>query len=84
MLTFSFVKPSWERKGIRARKVKAVDIEQFKKGIGRSPHLSDPSSDLQELLHLYNNSELSSIPDKHAPLKSRIVTIRPAAPWFDQ
>ena len=26
-----FVKPSWERKGIRVRKLKAVDIEQFKK-----------------------------------------------------
>ena len=33
---------------------------------------------------MYNlyNSELSSILDKHAPLKSRIVTIRPASPLF--
>ena len=35
------------------------------------------------LLHLYN-SELSSVLDKHAPLKSRMVTIRPAAPWFSE
>jgi len=78
-----FAKPSWERKRIRARKLKAVDIEQFKKDIGLSPRLSYSSSDLQELLHLYN-SELSSILDKHAPLKSRIVAIRPAAPWFSE
>ena len=78
-----FVKPSWERKRIRARKLKAVDIEQFKKDIELSPLLSDSSSDLQEPLHLYN-SELSSILDKHAPLKSRMVTIRPAAPWFSE
>ena len=78
-----FVKPSWERKRIRARKLKPVYIEQFKKDIGLSPLLSDPSGDLQELLHLYN-SELSSILDKHAPLISRLVTIRPAAPWFSE
>ena len=35
------------------------------------------------LLRLYN-SELSSILDKHAPLKSCMVTIRPAAPWFSE
>ena len=63
-----FVKPSWERKHIRARKLKAIDIEQFKQDIGRSPLLSDSSSDLPGLLHLYN-VELSSILDKHAPLK---------------
>ena len=28
------------------------------------------------------NWELSSVLDKHAPLKSRMVTMRPAAPWF--
>ena len=44
-----FVKPRWERKRIRTRKVKAVDIEQFKQDIGLSPLLSDSSSDLQEL-----------------------------------
>ena len=78
-----FVNPSWERKRIGARKLKAVDIEQFKQDIGLSPLLFDSSSDLQELLHLYN-SELSSILDKHAPLKLRMVTIRPAAPWLSE
>ena len=29
-------------------------------------------------------TELSSVLDKHAPLKSRMVTIRPAAPWFSE
>ena len=48
-----------------------------------SPLLSESSNDLVTLLHLYN-SELSSVLDKHAPLKSHIVTIRPAAPWFSE
>ena len=29
-----FVQPSWERKRIRARELKAIDIEQFKQDIG--------------------------------------------------
>ena len=45
--------------------------------------MSESSNDLLTLLHLYN-SELSSVLDKHAPLKSRMVTIRPAAPWFSE
>ena len=45
--------------------------------------MSEASNDLLTLLHLYN-SELSSVLDKHAPLKSSIVTIRPAAPWFSE
>ena len=48
-----------------------------------SPLLSESSNDLLTLLHLYN-SELSSVLDEHAPLKSRMVTIRPAAPWFSE
>ena len=48
-----------------------------------SPLLSESSNDLLTLLHLYN-SELSSVLDKHASLKSRMVTIRPAAPWFSE
>ena len=45
--------------------------------------MSESSNDLLTLLHLYN-SELSSVLDKHAPLKSCMVTIRPAAPWFSE
>ena len=48
-----------------------------------SPLLSESSNDLLTLLHLYN-SELSSVLDKHAPLKSRMATIRPAASWFSE
>ena len=58
-------------------------MEHFRQDVALSPLLSEASSDLLTLLHLYN-SELSSVLDKHAPLKSRIVTIRPAAPWFSE
>ena len=78
-----FVKPNWERKRICGRKLKAINLEHFRQDVALSPLLSEASNDLLTLLHLYN-SELSSVLDKHAPLKSRIVTIRPAAPWFSE
>ena len=78
-----FVKPNWERKRICGRKLKAISLEHFRQDVVMSPLLSESSNDLLPLLHLYN-SELSSVLDKHAPLKSRMVTIRPAAPWFSE
>ena len=41
----------------------------------------DPSSDLDHLVQQYDTL-LRSIMDKHAPVKRRVVTIRPAAPWY--
>ena len=78
-----FVKPNWERKRICGRKLKAISLEHFRQDVAMSPLFSESSNDLLTLLHLYN-SELSSVLDKHAPLQSRMVTIRPAAPWFSE
>nr|XP_058973916.1 uncharacterized protein LOC131800233 [Pocillopora verrucosa] len=78
-----FVKPNWERKRICGRKLKAISLEHFRQDVAMSPLLSESSNDLLALLHLYN-SELSRVLDKHTPLKSRMVTIRPAAPWFSE
>ena len=78
-----FVEPNWERKRICGRKLKAISLEHFRQDVVMSPLLSESSNDLLTLLQLYN-SELSSVLDKHAPLKSRMVTIRPAAPWFSE
>ena len=78
-----FVKPNWERKRICGRKLNAINLEHFRQDVAMSPLLSESSNDLLTLLHLHN-SELSSVFDKHAPLKSRMVTIRPAALWFSE
>ena len=78
-----FVKANWERKRICGRKLKAINLEHFRQDVAMPHLLSESSNDLLTLLHLYN-SELSSVLDKHAPLKSRMVTILPAAPWFSE
>ena len=84
MLTFKLLSLAGKENVSELESLRLSTLSNLKKtDIGRSPLLSDPSSDLQEPLHLYN-SELPSILDKHAPLKSRMVTIRPAAPWFNE
>ena len=40
-----------------------------------------PSDDLPELVTLYN-SVLRSLLANHAPIKKRVITMRPKAPWF--
>jgi hypothetical protein len=40
-----------------------------------------PSDNLDELLLQYNFG-LSSLLDKHAPVRSKVITVRPPNPWF--
>ena len=40
-------------------------------------------SNLSEITDHYNNV-LSEVLDKHAPEKSKVITIRPAAPWYSE
>ena len=42
---------------------------------------SDDAHDVTVLVDQYN-SVLSSLLDKHAPLRKCVVTLRPAAPWY--
>ena len=39
--------------------------------------------DVTVLMDKYN-SELSSLLDKHAPVKERVFTLRPATPWYTE
>ena len=73
-------KPSFERRSVVSRKVKSIDIDQFKSDVAGSfsPDLSD---DVNELTYKYH-SELTRILDARAPQKKRHITICPAAPWY--
>ena len=45
--------------------------------------LLHPPEDLHQLVSLYN-SVLATILNKHAPVRRRVITIRPAAPWYTE
>ena len=58
-------------------------MESFTDDILDSSLIKNPPEDHDDLVARYD-SELSKILDKHAPLKKRIVTIRPSTPWYSE
>jgi hypothetical protein len=63
------------------RSIKSVNIEKFKRDILSSSLITHPPTKLSDLVDCYN-STLSSILDKHAPVKSKFTHLKPANPWF--
>ena len=63
------------------RKIKSIDIDEFKGDITRSG-LIDREGSLDELVGAYN-SVLSDLLNKHAPLKKRVITVHPDTKWMN-
>ena len=65
------------------RKLCNIDSDSSCTDILSSSLYNSPSLDLSEFCDQYD-SVLSSILDKHAPLRKRVITIRPRAPWYSE
>ena len=63
------------------RKLREIDIELFKKDISESL-VPDSRKDASTLVDQFNKV-LHELLDKHAPQKTKIVTLRPQVPWFN-
>jgi hypothetical protein len=63
------------------RSIKSVNIEKFKQDILSSSLIMHPPTKLSDLVDCYNYT-LSSILDKHAPVKTEFIRLKPANPWF--
>ena len=63
------------------RKIHSINIDDFIIDLTSSELITNPPSDLPDLLTLYN-STLSSILDKHAPLITKQFTSRKSNPWI--
>ena len=76
--------PLLEQRQISYRKLKNIDMKQFKSDIKSSPLGSEnyQNKSLDHLVEIYN-SHLISILAKHAPLKTRLTVVRPVLPWFN-
>ena len=64
------------------RKLKSINMQQFREDIRNSTLCVDPPSDLDTLVDCYNRT-LSSLLDKHAPVQSRHTTTRVQPSWFN-
>lgn len=76
------VKPSDTKVKSSYRKLKSIHIPSLKKDLAQSKLCLDPPDDLDSLVTCYNET-LSSALDKHAPLITKSIVIRPSNPWFN-
>lgn len=74
-------KPRAPKKQVSYRKLKDINVSDFVSDIQLCPPLSTIDGSLEELVCAYNEN-LSAIVDKHAPLCTKVITMRPNAPWF--
>ena len=76
-------KPPNIKRRINYRKFRSINTDDFQHDIVNSALYSSPKTVLAELSDQYD-SVLSSILDKHAPLQTKTVIQRPAAPWYSE
>ena len=67
---------------LKSRKLCNVNLHKLRQDINSSTLVKSPSSDITELCDQYD-AVLSSILDEHTPLRTRIITLRPHAPWYN-
>ena len=74
-------KPPLERAFILYRKIRSIDMNSFNDDLKKSTLLSRNHNELSSLLDEYENT-LRNILDEYAPVKRRMITLRPSAPWY--
>jgi hypothetical protein len=78
-------KPLPSKKCVTYRSLKSINITSFMIDLGESKLFLDAPTELDSLVSCYNNTlTLSTVLDRHAPLKRRIVTSRAMVPWHDE
>lgn len=75
-------KPKLEKKVVYYRNLKNINLSAFKADIRSSKLITDPPTDLDDLVECYNTC-LSTILERHAPLRKKTMTIRPKVPWMN-
>ena len=75
------VKPSLTTKTVSYRKIKSVDVESVNADLAVSDLCRNPPDDLDELVACYD-STLRAVMNKHAPVQTRMMVVRPRVPWY--
>ncbi|KAK3755485.1 hypothetical protein QZH41_001053 [Actinostola sp. cb2023] len=73
--------PCLSVKEIHLRKLRQINVDAFRADIASSELCNSQLVSLEDLTQCYNVT-LSKILDKHAPLKRKVIVVRPRVPWF--
>ena len=74
-------KPPLPKKKISFRKTKVVDVNLLCDDLSTTSLCTDSPDTLNDLVKCYN-STLSAARDRHTPLVTKFITLRPLVPWF--
>ena len=77
------VKPRRPRQKITYRKYADINNIEFITDLEQSTLFNNPSDQITGLSRQYN-STITGLIDKHAPLITRVITIRQRTPWFSE
>ena len=80
MCFLNSTKPPLPSKLISFRKLSAIDVNRLKLDIAESELCMHTPSTLTELALLYDTT-LSDILEKHAPVVTKQIVLRPQVPW---
>jgi hypothetical protein len=75
-------KLQYPKEKITYRKLKTIDKGAFCNDLKQTSLIKNPSSNVAKLIDQYNR-DIGYVLDKHAPLKTREISIRPTVPWFN-
>ena len=72
-----------ERRTMSYRRIRAIDFHEFCRDLENSSLVRDAeTSDLSDFVNKYNNT-LKSLLDTYAPLRTKTITLRPIASWYN-
>ena len=74
-------RPPPVQKTVKYRKLRAIDVTRFREDILSLPELNPSDRSLDGLVHAYTEG-LRVLVDKHAPLKTKTIHLRPNCPWY--
>ena len=80
--TLKLTKPRAEQHEIKYRKLSSIDMSVFRKDLKDSTVFQETITDLPMLVDKYE-TELTRVLDIHAPERKRMITVRPAAAWYN-
>ena len=81
--TIDLVIPKLPPKTITYRALNKINLAQFKNDLAKSDLLTSTCSNAASLYQLYHTT-LSSLLNKHAPIKTRTCSSRPKEPWMSE
>ena len=78
-----FPKPCHQRKVVTYRKFRSISLADFMNDLDSSAKLKLSDGSVNDLVNSYNVG-IREIVDKHAPLKTKEITLRPNCPWYNE